>query len=92
MAPGCSLSQITDTIGISYKTAANNCTQIKTKPGATTAVDLIRIALQIDLINHDLVLRRIQMVQSHLDRHARPRAAPCRTSAETGGVCAAARG
>ncbi len=58
MAEGCSLSQIADTIGISYKTAANNCTQIKTKLGATTAVNLIRIALQLDLIDHDLGLQK----------------------------------
>lgn len=35
LAGGCGLSQIADTIGVSYKTAANNCTQIKAKLGAT---------------------------------------------------------
>jgi two-component system invasion response regulator UvrY len=53
LAEGSSLRQIADTIGISYKTAANTCTRIKTKLGATRGADLIRIALQFGLIDQD---------------------------------------
>jgi two-component system, NarL family, invasion response regulator UvrY len=49
LAGGCTLHQIADTIGVSYKTAANNCTQIKVKLGATSAADLIRIAMRSGL-------------------------------------------
>jgi two-component system, NarL family, invasion response regulator UvrY len=49
LAGGCTL-QIADTIGVSYKTAANNCTQIKVKLGATNAADLIRIAMRSGLV------------------------------------------
>jgi two-component system, NarL family, invasion response regulator UvrY len=49
LARGCTLLQIADTIGVSYKTAANNCTQIKVKLGATSAADLIRIAMRSGL-------------------------------------------
>jgi two-component system, NarL family, invasion response regulator UvrY len=59
LAEGCSLSQIADTIGISYKTAANNCTQIKAKLGATSATDLIRVALRSGLIGHDAGLPKL---------------------------------
>ena len=50
LAGGCTLLQIADTIGVSYKTAANNCTQIKVKLGATSAADLIRIAMRSGLV------------------------------------------
>jgi two-component system invasion response regulator UvrY len=50
LAGGCTLLQIADTIGVSYKTAANNCTQIKVKLGATNAADLIRIAMRSGLV------------------------------------------
>jgi two-component system, NarL family, invasion response regulator UvrY len=56
LAGGCSLWQIADTIGVSYKTAVNKCTQIKAKLGATSTADLIRIALQCGLIDHDVGL------------------------------------
>jgi two-component system invasion response regulator UvrY len=56
LAEGCSLSQIADTIGVSYKTVANNCTQIKAKLGATSAADLIRVALRSGLVDHRAVL------------------------------------
>ncbi len=56
LAAGCSLAQIADTIGISYKTAANNCTQIKSKLGATSAADLIRMAIRSGLIDRDIGL------------------------------------
>lgn len=42
---GRNLAQIADALGISYKTAANNCTRIKTKLNAATTADLIRIAI-----------------------------------------------
>jgi DNA-binding NarL/FixJ family response regulator len=45
LGEGRSLSQIADTIGISYKTVANNCAQIKTKLGVTRTAELIRIAV-----------------------------------------------
>ena len=50
LAGGCTLLQIADTIGVSYKTAANNCTQIKVKLGATSSTDLIRIAMRSGLV------------------------------------------
>jgi two-component system, NarL family, invasion response regulator UvrY len=50
LAGGSTLLQIADTIGVSYKTAANNCTQIKVKLGATSTADLIRIAMRSGLI------------------------------------------
>jgi two-component system, NarL family, invasion response regulator UvrY len=53
LAEGCTLPQIADTVGISYKTAANNCTQIKSKLGAASTADLIRVAIQCGLIDHD---------------------------------------
>jgi two-component system, NarL family, invasion response regulator UvrY len=50
LAQGCTLSQIADTIGISYKTAANSCTRIKAKLGAATTADCVREALRAGLI------------------------------------------
>jgi DNA-binding NarL/FixJ family response regulator len=52
LAGGCTLSQIADTIGISYKTIANNCSQIKARLGIATNAELIRIALQCGLTPH----------------------------------------
>jgi DNA-binding NarL/FixJ family response regulator len=49
LASGRSLPQIADTLGISYKTAANNCSQIKGKLGASGTADLVRIAIQCGL-------------------------------------------
>ena len=49
LAQGRSLAQIADVLGIGYKTAANNCSQIKAKLRAPTTADLIRIALQYGL-------------------------------------------
>jgi two-component system invasion response regulator UvrY len=46
LAKGCGLGQIADTLGVSYKTAANNCSQIKAKLHVATTADLIRIAIQ----------------------------------------------
>jgi two-component system, NarL family, invasion response regulator UvrY len=49
LADGNSLQQIADTLGLSYKTVANNCTQMKAKLGVKRTADLIRIALRNDL-------------------------------------------
>ena len=49
LAEGYTLAQIADAVGISYKTAANNCTQIKAKLGAASTADLIRFAIQSGL-------------------------------------------
>jgi two-component system, NarL family, invasion response regulator UvrY len=49
LAGGRTLLQIADTLGLSYKTVANNCTQIKTKLGAAGTADLIRIAIRSGL-------------------------------------------
>ena len=46
LGDGSSLHQIADTIGISYKTVANTCGQIKAKLGAPRTADLVRIAIQ----------------------------------------------
>lgn len=50
LAQGCTLSQIAEAVGVSYKTAANHCTQIKAKLGTATTADLIRLAIQSNLI------------------------------------------
>jgi DNA-binding NarL/FixJ family response regulator len=50
LAGGSSLQQIADALGISYKTVANNCTQMKAKLGARRTADLIRIAVKNDLV------------------------------------------
>ena len=42
---GQSLAQIAHALGLSYKTVANNCTQIKTKLGLPRTADLVRFAL-----------------------------------------------
>ena len=53
LAEGRTLSQIADTVGIGYKTAANNCSRIKAKLGAASTADLIRIALRYGLVDRD---------------------------------------
>ncbi len=45
LGEGSSLQTIADAIGLSYKTVANNCAQIKTKLGVLRTADLIRIAI-----------------------------------------------
>lgn len=45
LGEGRSLSQIADTVGISYKTVANNCVQIKAKLGVQRTAELVRIAV-----------------------------------------------
>lgn len=49
LARGRSLTQIADALGISYKTVANNCSQIKVKLRAASTADLIRLAVQYGL-------------------------------------------
>jgi two-component system, NarL family, invasion response regulator UvrY len=49
LAQGSTLPQIADALGVSYKTAANNCTQIKAKLGAANTAQLIRLAIQSGL-------------------------------------------
>jgi len=46
LGDGSTLHQIADAIGVSYKTAANTCGQIKAKLGAARTADLVRIAIQ----------------------------------------------
>lgn len=46
LGEGASLRQIADAIGVSYKTAANSCVQIKAKLGVPRTADLIRVAVQ----------------------------------------------
>ncbi len=45
LAAGRTMAQIADLMNVSYKTIANNCTQLKQKLGARSAMDLMRIAL-----------------------------------------------
>ena len=51
LAEGRTLSHIADTVGIGYKTAANNCSRIKARLGAASTADLIRIAIRTGLID-----------------------------------------
>ena len=45
LAAGRTMAQIADLLDVSYKTIANNTTQLKQKLGARSAMDLMRIAL-----------------------------------------------
>ena len=49
LAAGRTMAQIAGLLNVSYKTIANNCTQIKQKLGARSAMDLMRIALDARL-------------------------------------------
>ena len=53
LAEGRTLSQIADTVGIGYKTAANNCSRIKARLGAASTAELIRIAIRCGLVDRD---------------------------------------
>jgi two-component system, NarL family, invasion response regulator UvrY len=53
LAQGRTLPQIADTLGIGYKTAANNCSRIKARLGAASTADLIRIAIRSGLVDGD---------------------------------------
>jgi DNA-binding NarL/FixJ family response regulator len=46
LGEGNDLRQIADAIGISYKTVANSCTQLKVKLNAHSIIDLVRIAVE----------------------------------------------
>jgi DNA-binding NarL/FixJ family response regulator len=45
LAAGRTMAEIANALDVSYKTVANNCTQLKQKLGARSAMDLMRIAL-----------------------------------------------
>jgi two-component system invasion response regulator UvrY len=45
LGQGKTLAEIAAALGVSYKTAANSCSQIKNKLGAASTAELIRIAL-----------------------------------------------
>ena len=45
LAAGNTMAQIAFTLNVSYKTVANNCTQLRHKLGARSAMDLMRIAV-----------------------------------------------
>ena len=47
LAAGRTMAQIADVLDVSYKTIANNCTQLKQKLGARSAMDLMRIAIDV---------------------------------------------
>ena len=49
IAAGRTMAEIADALDVSYKTIANNCTQLKHKLGARSAMDLMRIALDMGL-------------------------------------------
>jgi len=46
LGEGYSMLQIAETIGLSYKTVANNCSHMKKKLGLARSADLIRIAIE----------------------------------------------
>jgi DNA-binding NarL/FixJ family response regulator len=46
---GKTLSEIAGELAVSYKTAANTCTQIKTKLGLSSSAELMRVAIERDL-------------------------------------------
>jgi two-component system invasion response regulator UvrY len=59
LAEGCTLPQIANALGLSYKTAANSCTRIKAKLQATSTAELIRIAIRSGLTDRDAVLAEL---------------------------------
>lgn len=46
LAKGESLAEISDAVGVSYKTVANACSQIKSKLGVSRTADLVRLAIE----------------------------------------------
>jgi DNA-binding NarL/FixJ family response regulator len=50
LARGRSLTQISATLGVAYKTVANTCTHIKDKLGVTHTADLIRISVDQGIV------------------------------------------
>jgi two-component system, NarL family, invasion response regulator UvrY len=53
LADGSSLTEIAQAIGISYKTVANHCTQLKAKLATPRMADLIRLAISSGLSADD---------------------------------------
>ncbi|HEX9535443.1 MAG TPA: LuxR C-terminal-related transcriptional regulator, partial [Stellaceae bacterium] len=53
LTQGRNLAQIADALGIGYKTATNNCSQIKAKLRVASTADLIRIAIRHGLADYD---------------------------------------
>ena len=49
LAKGKTMAEIADALRVSYKTVANNCTQLRQKLGARSAMDLMRIAIDSKL-------------------------------------------
>jgi len=49
LARGRSLNEIAGALGLSYKTVANTCTQIKSKLGVNRTADLVRVALEASI-------------------------------------------
>jgi len=49
---GCSLPEIAEAIGVSYKTVANNCSMLRTKLGVARTADLIRLSIAHGLIDN----------------------------------------
>jgi two-component system, NarL family, invasion response regulator UvrY len=49
LAKGKTMAEIADALRVSYKTVANNCTQLRQKLGARSAMDLMRIAIDAKL-------------------------------------------
>ena len=49
LADGSSLTEIAEAIGVSYKTVANQCTQLKAKLATPRMADLIRLAISYGL-------------------------------------------
>ena len=47
LGDGQELSKIADALGVSYKTVANACTQIKAKLGVTRTLDLVRLSIEM---------------------------------------------
>ena len=59
LAQGRTLPQVADTLGIGYKTAANNCSRIKARLGAASTADLIRFAIRSGLVHDDTGLSAV---------------------------------
>ena len=47
LGDGRSMSQIAETLGVSYKTIANTCSIMKTKLGLERTADLIRMSIEL---------------------------------------------
>lgn len=50
LAQGAGLAAIGDELGVTYKTVANNCAQIKSKLGVSRTVDLVRFAVDVGFL------------------------------------------